>query len=89
MWSNLRDPPAIVCRDHVLLFARRYYRVTEIFIDGCFVEDREHPIDIDGCFICDLRRLASADLQREIKLLNSFQIWTWNPAMRRPYRGYP
>jgi hypothetical protein len=63
--------------------------ITEIFIDGSFVEDKNHPNDIDGYFVCDLRRLASGDLQRELNALDPFQIWTWDPATRRPYRGYP
>ena len=40
--------------------------ITEIFIDGSFVEDKDHPNDIDGYFVCDLRRLATGDLQREL-----------------------
>jgi hypothetical protein len=36
--------------------------VTEIFVDGSFVEDEDHPNDIDGYFVCDLRRFASGDL---------------------------
>ncbi len=63
--------------------------IMEIFIDGSFVEDKDHPNDIDGYFICDLRRLASGDLQRELNALDPFQIWTWDPATRRAYRGYP
>ena len=63
--------------------------VTEIFIDGSFVEDKDHPNDIDGYFVCDLRRLASGELQRGLNALDPFQIWTWDPAARRPYRGYP
>lgn len=27
--------------------------VTEIFIDGSFLEDKDHPNDIDGYFECD------------------------------------
>jgi hypothetical protein len=59
-----------------------------IFIDGSFVEDKDHPNDIDGYFVGDLRRLATGDLQRELNALDPFQIWTWDPATRRPYRGY-
>ena len=36
--------------------------ILEIFMDGSFVEDKDHPNDIDGYFVCDLRRLASGDL---------------------------
>lgn len=61
----------------------------EIFIDGSFVEDKEHPNDIDGYFECELSRLTSGEIQRELNLLDPYKIWTWDPAARRPYRGYP
>lgn len=63
--------------------------VVEIFIDGSFVEDKEHPNDIDGYFVCDLTRLASGELQRELNLLDPHKVWTWDPASRRPFRGCP
>ncbi|MBC8871809.1 MAG: hypothetical protein H8E44_20465 [Planctomycetes bacterium] len=63
--------------------------ITEIFVNGSFVEDKEHPNDIDGYFECDLMQLTSGDLQRELNLLDPHKIWTWDPASRRPYRGYP
>ncbi|MAX24158.1 MAG: hypothetical protein CMJ19_06610 [Phycisphaeraceae bacterium] len=63
--------------------------ITEIFVNGSFVEDKDHPNDIDGYFVCDLRRLASGDLERELNLLDPHKVWTWDPTTRRPYRGYP
>ncbi len=63
--------------------------VTEIYADGSFAEDKLHPNDIDGYFVCDLKRLSSGDLQRELNLLDPHKVWTWDPATRRSYRGYP
>lgn len=63
--------------------------VTEIFIDGSFVEDKDHPNDIDGYFECDLMELATGRLQAALNALDPFKVWTWDPAARRPYRGYP
>jgi hypothetical protein len=63
--------------------------ITEIFIDGSFVEDKDHPNDIDGYFVCDLMRLATGALERELNLLDPYKIWTWDRTTRRPYRGYP
>ena len=63
--------------------------IDDIFIDGSFVEDKEHPNDIDGYFLCDLRDLASGDLQQRLNLLDPHKVWTWDPRSRRPYRGYP
>lgn len=63
--------------------------ITEVFADGSFVEDKDHPNDIDGYFVCDLGRLKSGELVRDLNLLDPGKVWTWDPASRRPYRGYP
>ncbi len=63
--------------------------IDDIFIDGSFVEDKEHPNDIDGYFVCDLMDLATGRLQSKLNLLDPHKIWTWDPATRQPYRGYP
>ena len=63
--------------------------VTDIFIDGSFVEDKDHPNDIDGYFVCELKRLASGELERDLNLLDPHKCWTWDPKQRRPFRGYP
>jgi hypothetical protein len=67
----------------------RQVGITEIFVDGSFAEDKEHPNDIDGYFKCDLMRLASGALTQELNLLDPHKTWTWDPASRRPYRGDP
>ena len=63
--------------------------IAAVFVDGSFVEDKDHPNDIDGYFECELARLASGELQRELNLLDPHKVWTWDPATRRSYRGYP
>lgn len=63
--------------------------IEEIYLDGSFVEDRDHPNDIDGYFVCDVHDLASGKLQTSLNLLDPHKVWTWDPATRRPYRGYP
>lgn len=73
----------------VLVAQLRQVGISEIFINGSFVEDKDHPNDIDGYFVCDLRFLASGDLERQLNLLDPYKVWTWDPATRRPYRGYP
>jgi hypothetical protein len=57
--------------------------ITEIFVNGSFVEDKDHPNDIDGYFECDLRRLATGDLQRELNAIDPHKVWTWDPRSRR------
>ncbi|HJS87558.1 MAG TPA: hypothetical protein VJ779_19055 [Acetobacteraceae bacterium] len=73
------------------LLAKQLWQVgiTEIFADGSFAEDKDHPNDIDGYFECDLTRLTSGEPARQLNLLDPHKIWTWDPASRRPYRGYP
>lgn len=63
--------------------------VDEIFIDGSFVEDKDHPNDIDGYFECDLMHLASGKLQQDLNLQEEDKIWIWDPISRTPYKGYP
>jgi len=62
--------------------------VRAIFADGSFAEDKEHPNDIDGYFACDLRELITGELERKLNLLDPSKVWTWEPASRKPYRGY-
>jgi hypothetical protein len=59
--------------------------ITNIFIDGSFVEQKDHPGDIDGYFECDLSYLASGQLQRDLNKLDEHKIWTWSPASRTAY----
>ncbi len=48
--------------------------VHEIFVDGSFAEDKEHPNDIDGYFVCDMRTLVSGTLERELNRLDPFKV---------------
>lgn len=77
--------------DNLEVLAQQLWQVgiVEVFADGSFAEDKDHPNDIDGYFICDLQRLKSGELARELNLLEPDKIWTWDPASRRPYCGYP
>jgi hypothetical protein len=63
--------------------------VTEVFADGSFVEEKDHPNDIDGYFVCSLQALASGELTCKLDLLDPHKIWTWDPRSRQAHRGYP
>jgi hypothetical protein len=63
--------------------------IREIFADGSFAEDKEHPNDIDGYFVCDFAALYTGELLRKLNLIEPSKIWTWDPSSRRPYPGYP
>lgn len=73
----------------ILVEQLRQAGIRDIFIDGSFVEDKDHPNDIDGYFACGLRELVTGELERRLNLLDPHKVWTWDPAERRPYRGYP
>ena len=62
--------------------------ISEVFINGSFVEDKDHPNDIDSYFVCELRALVTRELERKLNLLDSHKVWTWDPAQRYSYRGY-
>ncbi len=63
--------------------------IEEIFVNGSFVEDKDHPHDIDGYFECALVDIATGRLQRELNELDPYKVWTWEPDSRRPYRSQP
>jgi hypothetical protein len=63
--------------------------IREVFADGSFVEDKDHPNDIDGYFVCMLGELANGELTRKLNLLDPHKIWTWDPRSRHAFRGYP
>jgi hypothetical protein len=71
--------------DNLEILVRQLWKVgiENIFINGSFVEDKEHPNDIDGYFECDLVEFASGRLERELNLLDPHKVWTWDPASRR------
>lgn len=77
--------------DNLEALTRQLWQVgiREVYADGSFAEDKDHPNDIDGYFVCDLARLKSGQLERELNLMDPHKVWTWDPASRRPYRGYP
>jgi hypothetical protein len=90
-YPNWDAPWREVLVSNLEILARQLWRVgiTEIFADGSFAEDKDHPNDIDGYFVCDLHRLSSGELTRDLNLIDPDKVWTWDPASRRPYRGYP
>lgn len=63
--------------------------ITEIFIDGSFAEDKDHPNDIDGYFVCEPHRFASGQLEHDLNTIDPAKCWTWDHRSRREYRGYP
>jgi hypothetical protein len=80
---------ALVDRLRVMVEQLWQAGITEVYIDGSFVEDKDHPNDIDGYFECDLMRFASGQLEAELNGLDPAKSWTWDHKLRRAYRGSP
>lgn len=77
--------------DNLEILTRQLWQagIRDVFADGSFAEDKDHPNDIDGYFVCSLDVLKSGELARRLNLLDPFKVWVWDPASRRAYRGYP
>jgi hypothetical protein len=73
----------------VMVGQLRQVGIRDIFIDGSFVEDKDHPNDIDGYFECDPLRFASRQLEHDLNLIDPAKCWTWDHTTRRAYRGSP
>jgi hypothetical protein len=80
---------ALVDNLRVMVDQLRQVGIDEIFIDGSFVEDKDHPNDIDGYFACDPLRFATGQLEHDLNRVDPAKSWTWDHKARRAYRGYP
>lgn len=72
------------------ILAKQLWQVglTEIFIDGSFVENKDHPNDIDGYIDTGINVVNPASMQplaQKVSALNNldpYKVWTWNPQSR-------
>ena len=71
----------------ILIGHLRQVGLTEIFVDGSFVEEKDVPNDLDGYFVCAPDAWAAGDIQE--RLLQLDPIWTWEWENREPFRAYP
>lgn len=58
--------------------------VEGIFVDGSFVENKDHPNDIDGYFETEQAHITSGSLLRQLNALDPYQSWAWSHHQRRP-----
>jgi hypothetical protein len=54
--------------------------IENIYVNGSFVEQKDHPNDIDGYLECERRYFASGKLQKDLNFYDDHKIWTWDPA---------
>lgn len=68
--------------------------ITDIYLDGSFVEDKDHPNDIDGYFDPHLSLYDRNDNQKFAQIVSSLnnldphKVWNWDPASRRSVAGF-
>lgn len=77
--------------DNLEVLTRQLWAVgiLDVFADGSFAEDKDHPNDIDGYFVCSLALIRTGELERRLNVLDPHRIWTWDPASRTPHPGDP
>jgi len=82
MWDSVWRGQLV---DNLEVLVRQLWAVgiERVFIDGSFVENKDHPGDIDGYFECDLRFHLSGTLERKLKAHDD--IWTWKSSSRQPH----
>jgi hypothetical protein len=82
--------------DNAEILVRQLWKVgvVDVFLDGSFVEDKDHPNDIDGYFDPHLSMLNPTDMVKYQKIvsdlnnLDPHKIWDWNPQSRRAVKGF-
>ncbi len=68
--------------------------IKDVFLDGSFVEDKDHPNDIDGYFDPHLSMMFPADMTKFEKIvsdlnnLDPHKVWDWNPLSRKTVPGF-
>lgn len=85
----------LVDQAHILISQLWSVGVSDIFLDGSFVEDKDHPNDIDGYFDPHLQMYNVADavkfaqLVSDLNNLDQHKVWNWDPKSRRSVQGFP
>jgi hypothetical protein len=71
--------------DNLEVLAKQLWAVgvKNIFVDGSFVEDKDHPKDIDAYFETLTYLVATGKLESDLNAIEP--IWTWANAARRPH----
>ncbi len=71
--------------ENAAILVRQLWQVgiSAIFLDGSFVEEKDHPNDIDGYFTCDRSHFENGRLQQELNLIDPHKVWSWASESRR------
>lgn len=89
-----------VWRDHLLTQAEILVKqlwsvgIDDVYLDGSFVEDKEHPNDIDGYFDPHLSAMNSTDMTAfggmvsKLNNIDPHKIWIWDHRSRKQVNGF-
>lgn len=84
----------LVRRAEILVSQLFQVGIQDVFLDGSFVEDKDHPNDIDGYFDPHLSMLDLLDISKfqtlvsRLNDLDTHKVWTWDPRSRKVYPGF-
>jgi len=84
----------LLSRAKILADQLWYVGIEDIFLDGSFVEDKDHPNDIDGYFDPHFSMYSKEDMRKfekmvsDLNSLDPHKVWDWDHSSRRPYKGY-
>lgn len=84
----------LVSRCEVLVKQLWSVGVDDVYLDGSFVEDKDHPNDIDGYFDPHLSMFSKPDMDNFEKIVSALntldphKVWNWDHRSRKAYRGY-
>lgn len=62
--------------------------IDDVYLDGSFVEDKDHPNDIDGYFDPKLSAFSQSDMERfeklqsDLNVIDPHRVWDWSPQSR-------
>jgi hypothetical protein len=75
--------------DNLEILTRQLWQagVRDIFADGSFAEDKDHPNDIDGYFVCTLDQLRTGELVRQLNLLDPYKVLDLGPNLSQTISG--
>lgn len=84
----------LVNRAEVLVNELWSVGLNDVYLDGSFVEDKDHPNDIDGYFDTHCSTLNKNDMMKAAKQisalnnLNLHKVWNWDRQSRRKVPGF-
>jgi hypothetical protein len=85
----------LVNRAAVLIDQLMRVGVQDVYLDGSFVEDKDHPNDIDGYFDPILSMMNAPDMAKfqqivsQLNNLDPHKVWTWIRRRGVPIEGMP